>query len=88
MVRASVHDSYRPLIPHRSGALCDRCRCSTIRDLRVHLILYSEDPTADRAFFRDVFGWDTVDAGDGWLIFALPPTEAAVHPSDRSDTEL
>jgi catechol 2,3-dioxygenase-like lactoylglutathione lyase family enzyme len=54
----------------------------------VHLILYSEDAAADRAFFRDVFGWETVDAGDGWLIFALPPTEAAVHPSDRSDTEL
>lgn len=53
----------------------------------IHLILYSEDATADRAFFRDVFGWETVDAGDGWLIFALPPTEAAVHASDRSDTE-
>jgi hypothetical protein len=54
----------------------------------VHLILYSEDAAADRAFFRDVFAWDAVEAGDGWLIFALPPTEAAVHPSDRSDTEL
>jgi catechol 2,3-dioxygenase-like lactoylglutathione lyase family enzyme len=54
----------------------------------IHLILYSEDATADRAFFRDVFGWETVDAGDGWLIFALPPTEAAVHASDRSDTEM
>lgn len=54
----------------------------------VHLILYSEDAAADRAFLGDVLGWDTVDAGDGWLIFALPPTEAAVHPSDRSDTEL
>ena len=54
----------------------------------VHLIVYSEDAAADRAFFRDTFGWDTVDAGDGWLIFALPPTEAAVHPSDRSESEL
>ena len=54
----------------------------------VQLIVYSEDGAADRAFFREVFGWDAVDAGDGWLIFALPPTEAAVHPSDPSDTEL
>ena len=54
----------------------------------VHLIVYSEDAAADRAFFRDTFGLDTVDAGDGWLIFALPPAEAAVHPSDRSETEL
>jgi hypothetical protein len=54
----------------------------------VHLIVYSEDATADRAFLGDAFGWDMVDAGDGWLIFALPPTEAAVHPSDGSDTEL
>jgi hypothetical protein len=54
----------------------------------VHLILHSEDAPADRAFFRDALGWDTVDTGAGWLIFALPPAEAAVHPSDRSDTEL
>jgi catechol 2,3-dioxygenase-like lactoylglutathione lyase family enzyme len=53
-----------------------------------HLLLYSKDAPADRAFFRDVFGWETVDAGNGWLIFALPPAEAAVHPADHSDTEL
>jgi catechol 2,3-dioxygenase-like lactoylglutathione lyase family enzyme len=52
-----------------------------------HLLVYSEDAAADRAFFRDVFGWDTVDAGNGWLIFALPPTEAAVHPANHSDTD-
>ena len=46
-----------------------------------HLLVYSEDAVADRAFFRDVFGWATVDAGDGWLIFALPPAEAAVLES-------
>ena len=38
-----------------------------------HMIVYSKDPTADRAFFRDVLGLSSVDAGDGWLIFALPP---------------
>jgi catechol 2,3-dioxygenase-like lactoylglutathione lyase family enzyme len=47
-----------------------------------HLLLYSRDPEADRAFFRDVLELPAVDAGDGWLIFALPPAEAALHPSD------
>ncbi len=46
-----------------------------------HLILYSQDAEADRAFFRDVLGFSSVDAGRGWLIFALPPAEAAVHPA-------
>ncbi len=47
-----------------------------------HVLLYSENPEADRAFFRDVLGFRAVDAGGGWLIFALPPAEAALHPSD------
>jgi catechol 2,3-dioxygenase-like lactoylglutathione lyase family enzyme len=47
-----------------------------------HTILYSQDAEADRAFFRDVLGFPAVDAGQGWLIFALPPAEAAVHPAD------
>jgi catechol 2,3-dioxygenase-like lactoylglutathione lyase family enzyme len=47
-----------------------------------HVIIYSKDPAADRAFFRDVLGFPFVDAGHEWLIFALPPTELAVHPSD------
>ena len=51
-----------------------------------HVILYSEDAEADRAFFRDVLEFDYVDAGHGWLIFALPPAEAAFHPSDAGDT--
>jgi catechol 2,3-dioxygenase-like lactoylglutathione lyase family enzyme len=45
-----------------------------------HAILYSKDADADRAFFRDVLGFGHVDAGGGWLIFALPPAEVAVHP--------
>jgi catechol 2,3-dioxygenase-like lactoylglutathione lyase family enzyme len=49
------------------------------------VILYSKDPVADRAFFQDVLGFASVDAGHGWLIFALPSTEAAFHPADRSD---
>ena len=49
-----------------------------------HVIIYSKDPEADRAFFRDVLKLSSVDAGHGWLIFALPPGEAAFHPSDES----
>jgi catechol 2,3-dioxygenase-like lactoylglutathione lyase family enzyme len=49
-----------------------------------HVILYSKDAEADRAFFRDVLGFPAVDAGRGWLIFALPPAEAAFHPSDHN----
>jgi len=48
-----------------------------------HFLLYSKDPEADRAFLRDVLGFRSVDAGRGWLIFALPPAEIAVHPSDE-----
>jgi catechol 2,3-dioxygenase-like lactoylglutathione lyase family enzyme len=45
-----------------------------------HAIVYSEQADAAREFFRDVLGFDSVDAGGGWLIFALPPAEVAVHP--------
>ncbi len=47
-----------------------------------HAILYSADADADRAFFREVLRFPSVDAGDGWLIFALPPSEMALHPAD------
>ena len=50
-----------------------------------HVILYSTNPDADRAFFRDVLGLPHVDAGQGWLIFALPPSEVAVHPAEGSE---
>lgn len=46
-----------------------------------HVIVYSEDAEADRAFFRDVLGFPHVDIGSGWLLFALPPAEVAVHPT-------
>lgn len=49
-----------------------------------HVVIYSRNPEADRAFFRDVLGFPHVDAGDGWLIFALPPSEVAVHPSEKN----
>ena len=47
-----------------------------------HVIVYSKDPEADRAFFRDTLNFSSVDAGHGWLIFALPPAEAAFHPAE------
>ena len=53
-----------------------------------HVVVYSLDADADRAVFRDVFGWDSVDAGGGWLIFALPPAEVAVHPAEASGVDL
>jgi predicted enzyme related to lactoylglutathione lyase len=46
----------------------------------VHLVVFADDATAARGFFRDVLGWDWVDAHDGWLIFQLPPAELGVHP--------
>lgn len=51
-----------------------------------HVILYSNDADADRDFLRDVCGFEHVDAGRGWLIFALPPSEVAVHPTDGEPT--
>ncbi len=52
-----------------------------------HVILYSTDAEADRAFLRDVLGFKSVDAGHGWLIFALPPAEAAVHPAKENGVQ-
>jgi len=49
-----------------------------------HVIVYSKDAEADRAFLREVLGLPSVDAGHGWLIFALPPAEVAVHPAEES----
>jgi catechol 2,3-dioxygenase-like lactoylglutathione lyase family enzyme len=53
-----------------------------------HVIIYSRDADADRAFFRDVLEYPHVDAGGGWLIFKLPPGEVAVHPADGPSHEL
>ena len=49
----------------------------------IHNMIYSSDEDATRAFFRDVLGLESVDAGNGWLIFALPPAELAVHPDKK-----
>jgi catechol 2,3-dioxygenase-like lactoylglutathione lyase family enzyme len=50
-----------------------------------HALLYAEDPEAARSFFRDVLGFPSVDAGGGWLIFALPPGELGIHPLERAE---
>lgn len=50
--------------------------------LGMHFLLYSRDPDADRAFFRDVLQIPAIDSGGGWLIFALPPSEMGIHPAD------
>ena len=50
----------------------------------VHALVYTSEPDAVRAIFRDVFGLEFVDDGDGWLIFRLPPAELGVHPAEDS----
>jgi catechol 2,3-dioxygenase-like lactoylglutathione lyase family enzyme len=56
-----------------------RLQCSAVI-AGVHALIYAEDAEATRAFFRDVLGFRSVDSGDGWLIFALPPAELGIHP--------
>ena len=48
----------------------------------VHALIYAKDAEQTRVFFRDVLGFDSVDAGHGWLIFALPPAELGIHPAE------
>jgi catechol 2,3-dioxygenase-like lactoylglutathione lyase family enzyme len=56
----------------------------------IHAVLYTRDAEADRAWLTDVLGLESVDAGGGWLIFALPPAELAAHPASSAggDVEL
>ena len=51
----------------------------------MHALLYSKKDEATRSFFRDVLGFASVDAGRGWLIFAMPPTELAIHPTEGEE---
>jgi catechol 2,3-dioxygenase-like lactoylglutathione lyase family enzyme len=52
-----------------------------------HVVIYTKDAEADRAFFRDVLQFPFVDAGHGWLIFAMPPLEVAFHDAEKQDSE-
>src|SRR5215831_191979 len=62
--------------------------CSTAMEMAMitgmHAVVYTRDAEADRAFFRDVLGFSSVDAGGGWLIFAAPPSELACHPAESN----
>ncbi len=62
------------------GGTATRYDATVINGL--HALIYSADAEADRAFLRDKLGFEHVDAGHGWLIFAMPPAEMAVHPTD------
>jgi hypothetical protein len=53
-----------------------------------HLVLYSQDPDADRRFLAETLGLSSVDAGHGWLIFAMPPSEIAVHPAEAPGVDI
>jgi catechol 2,3-dioxygenase-like lactoylglutathione lyase family enzyme len=53
----------------------------------LHVLLYSKNAEADRAFFRDILGFRAIDVGGGWLIFRTPPAEMAVHPIDGDFTQ-
>lgn len=53
-----------------------------------HVVIYSKDSDADRAFLKDVLGLRSVDVGRGWLIFALPPSEVACHPGENNQHEF
>ena len=56
--------------------------------IAAHTVIFAEDAEQARAFFRDVLGLPNVDAGGGWLIFGLPPAEAAIHPAAAPGAEL
>ena len=53
-----------------------------------HVLMYTENADADRAFFRDVLGFPSVDAGQGWLIFSISPAEAAFHPIEGEKRQM
>jgi hypothetical protein len=72
-IRPARSDAHPPL---RVG------ECAVMAITGAHVLLYTSEPDAVRGIFRDVLGWDHVDAGEGWLIFALPPAELGVHPSE------
>jgi catechol 2,3-dioxygenase-like lactoylglutathione lyase family enzyme len=48
----------------------------------IHALMYAKNAKKARAFFKDVLGFNNVDAGEGWLIFTMPPAELGVHPAD------
>jgi predicted enzyme related to lactoylglutathione lyase len=71
--------------PYGRGTIAAPVRAAEDRGMfsGAHVILYTRDAEADRTFLKDVFGFEHVDAGGGWLIFKLPPAEIAVHPTSE-----
>src|SRR4029453_8047482 len=82
-----------PMQPRRTAGApnrpsnCERFAEETAMITGAHILFYSTNPEADRAFFRDVLEFRAIDIGRGWMIFALPPAEAAVHPGDGEFSE-
>lgn len=69
-------------LPRRRGWVSAAYTCLAVI-IGVHAIVFTREPEGVRAFFRDVLGLSSVDAGGGWPIFALPPAELAAHPADE-----
>src|SRR3954469_18668873 len=67
--------------PTATSAPSGRCETSAMAITGVHAVLYTREAEADRAWLTDVLGLESIDAGGGWLIFALPPAELAAHPA-------
>jgi len=94
----SLHGGNEPVGALRP-ILNSKIRCEigqtprTVRDILggmimgAHFLLYSKDPEADRAFFRDILGLRYVDVGGGWMIFAMSPAEAAIHPLEGETSQ-
>src|SRR5438552_799071 len=72
--------------PHRPGATSVRCHIGPAEDatmiIGVHALIHAPEGERVRAFLCDVLGFRSVDAGGGWLIFALPPAELGIHPTE------
>src|SRR5260221_11694550 len=81
----SSHDERLSDRRHASGRPSVGMRKATFMIFGAHVVLSSKDAAADRAFCRDALGFASVDAGHGWLIFALPPAELAVHPAEEGE---
>lgn len=64
------------------------CHAEFLMITGVHALIYTGDAEKVRAFFRDVLEMPYVDAGNGWLIFALPPAELGIHPKDAADSRV
>jgi len=65
-----------------------RCQYTAVMIAGAHLLLYSKDPEADRTFFKTVLEFPSIDLGEGWLIFGLPPAELAIHPGDGEFVQM